>query len=140
MGEHVFRFEKWWLEVDGFAEMVRKVWLTKCFEADPIVVWLFKVRLLRRKIKGWSRNIEADTMKAKKSLINEVDSLDKIAESKELSIQEECRRIAWLSLDKIYRIEEVKARQRSRIRRLRREVGIHSISLPKLIRGKKGRL
>jgi hypothetical protein len=38
--------------VDGFAEMVRKVWLTKCFEADPIVVWLFKVRLLRRKIKG----------------------------------------------------------------------------------------
>jgi hypothetical protein len=69
-----------------------------------------------------------------------VDSLDKIAESKELSIQEECRRIAWLSLDKIYRIEEVKARQRSRIRRLRREVGIHSISLPKLIRGKKGRM
>jgi hypothetical protein len=72
--------------VDGFAELVRKVWSTICLETGPIEVWQFKVRLLRRKIKGWSRNIEADMKKAKKRLIDEVDRLDKMAESKELSI------------------------------------------------------
>jgi hypothetical protein len=28
--EHVFRFEKWWLEVDGFGDLVRKVWDNEC--------------------------------------------------------------------------------------------------------------
>jgi hypothetical protein len=32
--------------------------------------------------------------KAKQNLIKEVDNLDKLVESKELSIQEECRKIA----------------------------------------------
>jgi hypothetical protein len=32
----IFRFEKWWLEVEGFSELVRKVWDTKCPVHDPI--------------------------------------------------------------------------------------------------------
>jgi hypothetical protein len=81
IGEQVFRFEKWWLEVDGIVEVVAKAWETYCPTTDPMKVWQFKVRLLRRKIKGWSRNIEAEMKRTKKHLIEEVDRLDKLVET-----------------------------------------------------------
>jgi hypothetical protein len=40
---------------------------------------------LRKKIKGWSINTEAEMKRTKKNLINEVDVLDKLAEHQALS-------------------------------------------------------
>jgi hypothetical protein len=53
----IFRFEKCWLDMEGFLDLVRKTWDTECLSSDPMVVWQFKIRLLRKKIKGWSRNV-----------------------------------------------------------------------------------
>jgi hypothetical protein len=50
----IFRFEKWWLEQPEFKELVVKVWNTPCAFTDPLDVWQFKIRLLRKKAKGWS--------------------------------------------------------------------------------------
>jgi hypothetical protein len=50
--DHMFRFEKWWLEIDGFTEMVSKTWETTCPHSDPLEIWQFKIRLLRKKIRG----------------------------------------------------------------------------------------
>jgi hypothetical protein len=48
----MLKFEKWWLEVEEFARIVKKCWGTDCPSRDPLEVWQFKVRLLRRKLKS----------------------------------------------------------------------------------------
>ena len=48
-----FRFEKWWLQLEGFHDMVANIWNTPYRQSDPMEVWQFKVRLLRKKLKGW---------------------------------------------------------------------------------------
>jgi hypothetical protein len=59
-------------------------------------IWQFKIRLLRRKIKGWSMNIEAALKKNKQFLISEMDRLDKLAEQQELShVDNERKKIMW---------------------------------------------
>ena len=42
-----------------------KVWETPCAYDDPMDIWQFKVRLLRKKIKGWDININASIRKQK---------------------------------------------------------------------------
>jgi hypothetical protein len=43
-------------------------------------VWQFRIRNLRKKLKGWSRNIEAARVKRKKEIILEIDRLDILME------------------------------------------------------------
>jgi hypothetical protein len=70
---------------------------------------------LRRKIKGWSRNREAEIRKCKHELFIELDVLDALAESQSLSHDELTRRKDLsLKLDRIWMMEEIKAWQRSR--------------------------
>jgi hypothetical protein len=58
--------------------------------------------LLRRKLKGWSRNVEAAWKKTKNKLISEIESWDKLAEQKVLNNEERSKRkMAWSELDKI---------------------------------------
>jgi hypothetical protein len=49
----LFRFEKLWLQEEGFVDMIKKVWDNVCPLEDPMEVWQFKIRLLRRKLRGW---------------------------------------------------------------------------------------
>jgi hypothetical protein len=77
----IFRFEKWWLEVEGFSELVKKIWDIECPVDDTLEVWQFKRRLLRKKIKGWSRNIEVELKKTKNSLLVGIDDLDRLAKN-----------------------------------------------------------
>jgi hypothetical protein len=64
--EPMFRFEKWWLQCEDFAEVVKKSWNIECPASNPVQVWQVKIRNLRWKIKGWSRNREAEMKKKKK--------------------------------------------------------------------------
>jgi hypothetical protein len=61
---NIFRFEKWWLEQPDFKELVFKVWNTACAFTNPLDIWQFKIRLLRKKAKGWSWNRNAEIKKA----------------------------------------------------------------------------
>jgi hypothetical protein len=45
----MFRFEKWWLEIDGFEEIVKEVWQAECPCSNPVDRWQYKIRLLRKK-------------------------------------------------------------------------------------------
>jgi len=40
-------------------------------------VWQFKVRLLRKKLRGWAKNVDADIRKEKQVLRERYDLLDK---------------------------------------------------------------
>ena len=61
-----FRFEKWWLEREEFQNLVAKTWNTHFHYAIPLDRWQAKVGLLRRKIKGWSKNVNGKIRKYKK--------------------------------------------------------------------------
>jgi len=61
----LFRFEKWWLEQLGFKELVKQIWNTPCAYEDPLDIWQFKTRLFRKKVKGWTININASIRKHK---------------------------------------------------------------------------
>jgi hypothetical protein len=54
---------------------VIKIWNTPCAYSDPLDIWQFKIRLLRKKIKGWAININASMKKLKKELLEELQSL-----------------------------------------------------------------
>jgi hypothetical protein len=78
-------------------------------------VWQYKIRNLRKIIKGWAINRESEQNKIKKQLIVEYDVLDIMSETQILSpgAKEQMKKIAG-ELQKIWRNEEVKARERSR--------------------------
>jgi hypothetical protein len=48
-----FCFEKWWLGVEGFDQVVSSSWLAPCNLRKAIDRWQFKIRNLRKKLKGW---------------------------------------------------------------------------------------
>jgi hypothetical protein len=111
----VFRFEKWWLEVQEFEELMKKTWDKEYPISDSVEVWQMKIRSLRKKIKGWSGNVEVEMKKKKKGILEEMDMLDKIAEPQLLSDQDRDKRKQLGSeIEYNWRLEEIKARQRSR--------------------------
>jgi hypothetical protein len=106
--------------VEGFSDLVKNIWESECPLDDPLEVWQFKIRLLRKKIKGWSRNIEAELKRTKNSLLTAIDELDKLAETQMLTAKErDKRRADWVHLDQILKMEEIKARQRFREREIK---------------------
>lgn len=51
--EKVFKFEKWWLYEEAFANVVQQAWNAPCGTTDPMDIWQTKLRLVRKKVKGW---------------------------------------------------------------------------------------
>jgi exonuclease III len=115
--EPLFRFEKWWLDMEEFPNVVQKAYDIDCPESDPVSVWQCKVRNVRRKVKGWSKNREAELRKCNQDLVVELDGLDLKAEHQILTEEEyEQRKELCFKLDRIWKMEETKAWQRSRER------------------------
>jgi hypothetical protein len=43
--------------------VVQNAWDIECSMSDPVSIWQFKIRNLRRKVKRWSRNREVELKK-----------------------------------------------------------------------------
>jgi hypothetical protein len=112
-----FKFENWWLQHSGFGEVVQNVWSKKTKGKSAIDRWQEKVRMFRRKARGWSANVEAENRRKKDKLSAEYQHLDVLSETRSLSDSERAR-IKEVSeeLNKIWDMEETKARQRARER------------------------
>jgi hypothetical protein len=101
--------------MEVFEDLVNKTWEMNCPVMDPVDRLQFRMRLLRKKIKGWSWNIDSEIRKTKANTLAELDGLDRMAEDQQLSPQEVERRKELRSqIDKIWKVEEIKARQRAR--------------------------
>jgi hypothetical protein len=80
-----FRFEKWWLQVEGFSQVVAKFWSAPCSLKKAIDIWQFKIRNTRKGLRGWNANLEASQNKIKRELVVEYDLLDITAKTTPLS-------------------------------------------------------
>ena len=84
-GKKRFRFEKWWLEKESFSRIVEKAWETPCTLTNCLDRWQFRVRTLRRMIRGWAANEVAVQNRDKVVLSKEFTRLESLAEIRELS-------------------------------------------------------
>ena len=118
-GKKQFRFEKWWLQKESFAKVVDKFWSQPCQCKNSLGIWQFRIRTLRRLVRGWAANEVASMNKEKAELALEYNDLKKEMESRVLSEQELSRlREVTRKLDNIWALEEIKVRQRSRDRNI----------------------
>jgi hypothetical protein len=117
LGKKKFRFKKWWLEREDFKEVVEKAWAAHCPEGEAIEIWQFRIKIFMRMVRGWATNLTADLNRHKQSIAVEFKWLDLESENMFLD-DDEANRMKWLAseLDKIWAIDEIKARQRSRDR------------------------
>jgi hypothetical protein len=65
----LFRFEKWWLDYEDLSKIIQDTWSANCGCRLAIDIWQSKVRLVRKKAKGWSINIDAANKKRKEELL-----------------------------------------------------------------------
>jgi hypothetical protein len=83
--------------------VVRQVWNTPCIFTDPLDIWQFKIRLLRKKSKGWSLNVNSEIRKQKQELIKEFERLD-IKQESHLQYKDKMNSILKIEvLSKIHR-------------------------------------
>lgn len=116
-GKKIFRFEKWWIQKEDFRKVVEKAWAQPFHSENSVDIWQFKIRTFRRLARGWAANEVASLNREKASLTLEYNDLEKEMESRALTDQELLRlKQVSRELDKIWALEEIKAKQRSRDR------------------------
>jgi hypothetical protein len=118
-GKKKFRFEKWWLEKDNFRDIVVKAWSEPCKATNIMDRWQFRVITFRRLVRGWASNEVASLNKKKRELADEYNILDNKAEEGGLS-SSKLKRLKEVTdeLGKIWALDEIKIRQRSRYRNI----------------------
>jgi hypothetical protein len=82
-------------------------------------IWQNKIRVLRKYLRGWSKNLNGANKKEKEQITRKIDELDKKAESTILSPQEvDLRQCLNIRLIQILREEEIKWYQRAKANKL----------------------
>ena len=84
---YTFRYENAWFLREGFKELTYKTW-SKRYRGDVLDRWQLRMRELRRKTKGWNKNMDAWYKKIKIEIIKELDDIDKRAERMGLTAAE----------------------------------------------------
>lgn len=63
------QFDKTWLAIESFYDLVVKWWLECPLTNDIGLSWKFKMQLLRQKLRGWNSNIRGEKKRAKSNLL-----------------------------------------------------------------------
>jgi hypothetical protein len=97
--------------------VVRKAWSLDCSGLNSIDKWQAKVRNFRKMVRGWAANVIVELNKHKQVVVVEYNLSDIEAETRTLDDHEQARvKELARELDRLWALEEIKVRQRSRDR------------------------
>lgn len=74
----IFRFENSWMLRESFKNFVSTIW-DDHYECYNIEQWQQRLRTLRRKIRGWNKNVDDVYRKFKTGLLAQWDIIDRNA-------------------------------------------------------------
>lgn len=110
-----FKFELWWLLRAELSVIAAEVWALHAGPKSAIEEWNWRLACLRKRLRGWCRNVDGEARKIKAALIENLDLLDKQAETGGLSVE---ARTIQLQLKQQYNIfakeDEIKWFQRAK--------------------------
>uniref|UniRef100_A0A0V0IG31 Putative ovule protein n=1 Tax=Solanum chacoense TaxID=4108 RepID=A0A0V0IG31_SOLCH len=110
-----FKFENWWLKVDGFNVMVQGWWNNFEVEGCPDYKLSSKLKMTKTKLKDWSKNF-SEAAHRKNCLLEELAELDRIQNDRILNDEEMVIKTTTLvELEVLAKYEEASWRQKSRV-------------------------
>jgi hypothetical protein len=103
-----FRFELTWLRHPDFLHKVEEIWSTPTRDKIPLNKFLFKLKKVKKALKGWGFNLARSRKQKKKEIIEEIADLELLEEIGNLALQQSRRRIELnVELFKILEEEEL---------------------------------
>ncbi|WMV32614.1 hypothetical protein MTR67_025999 [Solanum verrucosum] len=111
-----FKFENWWLNVDGFEGLVHSWWNEFEVEGCPNYKLSVKLKMLKQKLKDWSKSVCGELCNRKDSVLKELVDIDLAQNTRTLSEDELLVRATVLvELEDLAKNEESRWRQKSRV-------------------------
>ncbi|KAG5616485.1 hypothetical protein H5410_016309, partial [Solanum commersonii] len=83
-----FKFESWWLRVEGFKEKVQQWWGAFVVNGRPNYILAEKLKMLKERLKEWSRNNRGNWKQRKGDILNQLATLEAIQEQRALTDDE----------------------------------------------------
>jgi hypothetical protein len=103
-----FRFELTWLKHLDFLHKVDEIWSTPTRDKIPLNKFLFKLKKVKKVLKGWGFNLARSRKQKKKEITEEIADLELLEEIGNLFLEQSRRRIELkVDLFKILEEEEL---------------------------------
>ncbi|WMV14111.1 hypothetical protein MTR67_007496 [Solanum verrucosum] len=83
-----FKFETWWLEVDGFKDKVKELWESFRVKGRPGYVLAKKFKMLKATIKEWSKYNRGNWKQKKDDILNQISYQETVREQRPLTDDE----------------------------------------------------
>ncbi|XP_016487802.2 uncharacterized protein LOC107807866 [Nicotiana tabacum] len=110
-----FKFENWWLNVEGFDDRIRDWWTSFEFSGRPDYILACKLKALKGKLKEWSRVYEGNLGLQKSKLLSQLAGFETTQQLRMLTEEESVRKAATLmEIEEQLKNEEIAWRQNSR--------------------------
>ena len=116
--KYTFRYENAWILREGFKELVHKTWNER-YIGDILERWQLRLRNLRKKTKGWNKNVDAWYRKNKIDIVRILDEIDRNTEIRGITAED--RKQQKELRDQLKRVmiqEEIKIIQRYKEREI----------------------
>lgn len=115
-----FKFEAWWMEVEGLKDKLNEWWGSFIVNGPPGHVLAEKLKLLKTKLKEWSKNNRENWKQRKEDILNQVSSFEAIQDQKALTDDELLQKTNLaMVFEEVAKNEEISRKQRSRIQWLK---------------------
>ncbi len=114
-GKSSFRFENMWLIVEGFSNRIKGWWDTYCYSGTPSFVLAKKLKALKFDLRRWNREVFGNINHRKDVLLESIQALDAIEESRSLSPEENAAKFQSISdFEDVLLLDEITWGQKSR--------------------------
>jgi len=115
-----FKFENWWLEVEGFRERVKEWWNSFPNTGRPSYNLANKLKLLKKELTQWSKSHRLNWKKKKEGILLQISSWEILQDLRALSDDEILQKSHLpMEFEEVAKREEIAWTQRSRVKWLR---------------------